>query len=72
LSHEGTDVVKEGKMDVLQGELLDSNKTAMAIFGFFYTILWILQVDIVYKQELKEGFTERPLGLSIRVAKIEN
>jgi hypothetical protein len=24
---------------------LDSNKTGLVIFGFFYTFLWILQVD---------------------------
>jgi hypothetical protein len=25
--------------------LLDSNKTCLVIFGFFYIFLWILQVD---------------------------
>jgi hypothetical protein len=52
--------------------LLDSNKTGLAIFGCFYKFLWILQVDSLYKQELKDEFTERPSGLSIRVLKKES
>jgi hypothetical protein len=52
--------------------LLNFNKTSLAIFGFFYKFLWILQVDSLYKQKLKEEFTERPSGLSIRVLKVES